>query len=154
VLRRRELYFAKCPPRSEIGVLAPFLTSLIRDHHSHHPVGPLRRAALARRPSLLIVVDSSLAALGGFLTLDDGLPITGFRHVKWFRSRLQLEDLGYWQCLLKDKSLPRESRNMVAFELLSACVGLRLAERVFPNLQQYNVVILTDNESTKGILMK
>lgn len=154
VLRSRALPFARCPPTSEISIISAFLLKLIAKYLPSHPVGSVRRNMLRKQPIILIAVDASLAALGGFITLAGRGTARHHPAVKWFSCSLKTEDLGVWRCLLKDKSLPEESRNMVAFELLAACLGLRLAEKEYAGLQKHNVVLLTDNEATRGILSK
>ncbi|KAF4650570.1 hypothetical protein FOZ61_000194 [Perkinsus olseni] len=155
VLRAKGLRYAKCPPSSEIGVVSGFLKDLALGRQSLRPVGPLRRVSLAKQPTIVVVVDASTEALGGFVTLSLGE--SAANTTCWFRLELSTSSLGKWCCLLKDSGLPAESRNIVAFELLSACLGLKVRLRRQAGRDgvcERTVAVLTDNESTRAILAK
>ncbi|KAF4647128.1 hypothetical protein FOL46_004641, partial [Perkinsus olseni] len=110
VLRAKGLWYAKCPRSSEIGVVSGFLKDLALGRQSLRPVGPLRRVSLAKQPTIVVVVDASTEALGGFVTLSLGE--SAANTTCWFRLELSTSSLGKWCCLLKDSGLPAESRNI------------------------------------------
>ncbi|KAF4649202.1 hypothetical protein FOZ61_001628, partial [Perkinsus olseni] len=160
-MTRKKLIVAKCPRSSEIGCIAGFFHRLLGEARSLVPVGPLGFRTCTRASTVTIMADASTRAVGGVLARCAGEPSDYAVEatpkpdvVKYFQLELSASTLGEWTCLLKDPTIPEESRNITAFELVAVCLSLITLEREFGQLGSFNVVIYTDNEAVRHILSR
>ncbi|KAF4650896.1 hypothetical protein FOL47_000782 [Perkinsus chesapeaki] len=132
IMAKKNLFVATCPRSSEIGAIARFFLELVSDPRSLAPVGPLSYRVRLKAITATVMVDASTRAVAGVLALGT--------------CDTSIDSLGPWVCLLKDRAIPQESRNVSAFKLIAACLGLKVLENIVGSASSCNVVIYTDSE--------
>ncbi|KAF4654653.1 hypothetical protein FOL47_009855 [Perkinsus chesapeaki] len=155
IMAKKNLFVATCPRSSEIGAIARFFLELVSDSRSFAPVGPLSYRVRLKAITATVMVDASTRAVAGVLALGTcDTSSSPPERVRYFRLDVSVDSLGPWVCLLKDRAIPQESRNVSAFELIAACLGLKVLENIVGSASSCNVVIYTDSEVVRHILTR